>query len=243
MIPLIVGIRFKKGMILTMDTPSTSRSIRKYLSEIVPFNSASSWELDRFAEAARELRHKKGEYIFSEGDEASSVWVLKSGRLDIYKYSTEGKPHAIETINPGDLFGTLCRLGGVGKNYPCTAYAATDSVSIQIPESIFRNIFNNNPALVSGVCALCSQRLNQLQDLSCVAQDSVEKRIARTLLDLAKKNGPKLEITKREVAEISGTTVETAIRTMSRFEKNKWISSTRGHLIVAQPSRLSALLE
>jgi CRP/FNR family transcriptional regulator len=83
---------------------------------------------------------------------------------------------------------------------------------------------------VLGVCSLCSQRLQAVQGLSCSNQEPVEKRLAMLLLKLQEKHGMTLPFTKRELAEQVGTTVETTIRVMSRFQKKGWISSSRGKL-------------
>jgi CRP/FNR family transcriptional regulator len=180
--------------------------------------------------------------VFSEGDDASSVWVLYQGRLEIFKYTSDGKPRAIEIINPKELFGTLCRIGGTGRAYPCTAVASIDSVSFRIPDSTFLDMFQRNPSMVTGVCALCSNRLNMMQELTCSSQEPVEKRIVRTLFQLSRTHGKSLPYTKRQIGELSATTVETTIRTLSKFQKKNWISSSRGQILLKDTSKLEAIL-
>lgn len=219
------------------------QTMKSFLTRIEPFNRLPQNELERLASITQEVRHAKGEYIFSEGDEATTIWILRTGRIEILKYSSDGKPQAIESIAPGDLYGTLCRIGGSNTQaYPCTAVASVDSVSLRIQDGVFMGLFQRSPAFLTGVCALCSMRLSQMQDRSSMAQEPVVKRIARTLVDLAAKNGPTLMFTKREIAELAGTTVETSIRTLSAFEKKKWISSTRGQLTVVELEKLKALI-
>ena len=221
---------------------SRVKNIQGILSQFNPFSQLASKELSRLGKYSRILTFEKGENIYIEGEEACYTWVLESGRLDIYKYTTEGKPHAIETILQGDLFGALCRLGGSTKTYPCTAIAAQKSTAIQIPDSLFFELFDTSPRFVTGVCTLCSQRLKFMQDMSCAAQEPVEKRIARTLIEFSKRHGTTLHVTKREIAEFSGTTVETTIRTMGKFQKSNWISSSRGKITLVNKTRIQALL-
>lgn len=216
--------------------------IKNFLSGVTPFKGLPATELDRLASVAQEIKHIKGETVFTEGDEATSVWVLFEGRLEIYKYTSDGKPRAIEIISPKELFGTLCRLGGEGKSYPCTAIASINSTSFRISDSIFLDMFRKNPSMVTGVCALCSNRLNMMQELTCSSQEPVEKRIVRTLFQLAKTNGNTIPYTKKQIGELAATTVETTIRTLSRFQKNKWISSTRGQILIKDISKLEAIL-
>jgi CRP/FNR family transcriptional regulator, nitrogen oxide reductase regulator len=217
--------------------------IRSFLSTVDPFRGLPPAEMDRLASLAQEIKHAKGETVFTEGDEATSVWVLFQGRLEILKYTSDGKPRAIEIIQPKELFGTLCRLGNNDRTYPCTAVASVDSVSFRIADSVFLDMFRQNPSMVTGVCALCSNRLNMMQDLTCSTQEPVEKRIVRTILQLSRTHGSELPYTKRQIGELSGTTVETTIRTLSRFQKQKWISSSRGKILLKDPTKLDALLQ
>ena len=217
--------------------------IKSFLSSIDPFRGLPTSELDRLASIAQEINHSKGDTVFTEGDDATSVWVLYQGRLEIFKYTSDGKPRAIEIIQPKELFGTLCRLGGGGRAYPCTAVASVDSVSFRIADSVFLEMFNRNPSMVSGVCALCSNRLNMMQELTCSTQEPVEKRILRTLFQLSKSHGKVLPYTKRQIGELSGTTVETTIRTLSKFQKKNWISSSRGEICLEDTTKLEALLQ
>ena len=217
-------------------------SARTFLAQVNPFRELPSAELDRLAGIAREVRHKKGETIFSEGDEAGSIWILKEGRLEILKYTSEGKTRAIEVINPKDLYGTLCRLGAANRTYPCTAIAATDSISYCVPDSVFFEYFRTYGSVLSGVCALCSNRLASMQELTCTTQEPVEKRIVKTLLRLFETHGAALPYTKREISELAATTVETTIRTLSDFQKKDWISSSRGKIVIKDKPKLESLV-
>ena len=205
-------------------------SAKQFLAQTNPFKVLPGPELDRLASRVRLQTFEKGETIYSEGDPAESIWVLVKGRIQIFKYTTQGRPLAIESIAPGELFGTLCRLGGDGRQYPCTAIASVKSDTIQMSDKEFLASYNRFPALVLGVCSLCSQRLQAVQGLSCSNQEPVEKRLAMLILKLQQKHGMMLPFTKRELAEQVGTTVETTIRVMSRFQKKGWISSSRGRL-------------
>jgi CRP/FNR family transcriptional regulator len=205
-------------------------SAKQFLAQTHPFKVLPGPELDRLCASAQLKTYDKGETIYSEGDPADSVWVLIKGRIQIFKYTSQGRPLAIESIAPGELFGTLCRLGGDGRQYPCTAIASVASDIIQIPDKEFLASYNRFPALVLGVCSLCSQRLQAVQGLSCANQEPVEKRLAMLLLKLQEKHGTILPFTKRELAEQVGTTVETTIRVMSRLPKKGWITTTRGTL-------------
>lgn len=217
--------------------------INKFLSTVEPFLNLPPAEMARLASIAQEVKHSKGETIINEGDEATSVWVLYQGRLEIFKFTSEGKPRAIEIINPKDLFGTLCRMGSAGRCYPCTAIASVESISFRIPDAIFLDLFRRYPSVVSGVCTLCSNRLVMMQELTCTSQEPVEKRIVRALFRLSSTHGNILPYTKRQISELASTTVETTIRTLSNFQKKNWISSIRGEITLIDKTNLEAILK
>src|SRR5689334_265246 len=110
---------------------------RQFLALVSPFNALPPAELDRLLPLTQEKSYGKGETIFSEGEAADSVWVLKQGRIQIFKYSSAGRPLAIESLGSKELFGTLCRLGGNGRNYPCTAVTSTDCTVLRILDRTF----------------------------------------------------------------------------------------------------------
>lgn len=218
-------------------------NVRHFLSQTHPFEVLPPADLTRLASRVQTRSYGKGETIYSEGDAADSVWVVAAGRIQIFKYSSQGRPLAIESIARGELFGTLCRLGIQGRQYTCTAIAAVDSEVVQIADREFQDLYNRIPAVVMGVCSLCSQRLRFVQGRSCNSQEPVEKRLAMLLLSLQEKHGSVLPFTKRELAEQVGTTVETTIRVMSRFQKKGWIASSRGQLQLKSVEPIKKLVE
>jgi len=78
-------------------------SAKQFLAQTHPFKVLPAAELDRLAGRARLKTYDKGETIYSEGDPADNVCVLIKGRIQIFKYTSQGRPLAIESI----VFGTL----------------------------------------------------------------------------------------------------------------------------------------
>jgi CRP/FNR family transcriptional regulator len=213
-----------------------------FFSKTEPFNKLPPHEITRLSLMAHIVHHKKGETLYNEGDEAMTVWALQEGRLAIFKYNSTGKPLAIETINPGQLFGTLCRLGGQTTTYPCTAIACCDTISVQVPDKLFQDLCTRYPAMISSACQLCSLQLAAMNQRAATAQEPVLQRIVKTLMDLQIANGDELPYTRREISELSATTVETTIRVLSGFEKKRWIASERGSIRLLDIPRLQACL-
>ena len=76
-----------------------------------------------------------------------------------------------------------------------------------------------------------------------MVHDSVERRIAQAVLTLQKKFGEIIPLTRQEIAELASTTVETAIRTIRRFEEEGWVRSSRGKIQLLKADSLSRLLQ
>ena len=204
-------------------------SAKQFLAQTHPFKVLPGAELDRLAARAQLKTYDKGETIYSEGDPADSVWVLIKGRIQIFKYTSQGRPLAIESIAPGELFGTLCRLGGDGRQYPCTAIASVNSDIIQLSDKEFLASYNRFPALVLGVCSLQPAPAGRT-GIELFQPGAGGKAAGDAASQASGEAWGVLPFTKRELAEQVGTTVETTIRVMSRFQKKGWISSSRGKL-------------
>jgi CRP/FNR family transcriptional regulator len=217
--------------------------IINFLSGIEPFKSLSEDEVKGLAHAAKEVSFDKGETLYSEGGEANRVWILKKGRVHIFKYTAQGKSLVIESLVGGEIFGTLCRLGGEGKYYPCSAVAETEVTAIQIPDRYFLECYRKSPKLASGICSLCIERLRDAHDLTCLGQELVPKRIATILIRLYKVHGSIIPFTKREISDLVGTTLETTFRSLSDFQKKGYLRSLRGKIQIENPDGLNRFLD
>ena len=223
---------------------SLSRNeIEKFLASIQPFSSLAVQDLKVIVSKTAEESFSKEDTIFNEGDSADSVWVLYKGRVQIFKYTSGGRPFAIESLGAGELFGTLCRLGGNERNYPCTAVAAEPAIAFRILDRTFLEYYMKSPGLVRGVCALCSDRLKDVQDLRCIGQESVTIRVANILCRLHRVHGEMIPFTKKEISELVGTTLETTFRTLSEFQKKGYLTSLRGKIQIKKPNEIKALID
>lgn len=222
-----------------MPRPLTG-SVREFLGGVPPLSRLSAPELDRLAAASRRVRMAKGETVFSEGDRADGVWVVQTGRLEVMKYTSSGRPMAIESLTTGDIAGTLCRVGAGREVYPCTAVAATDSALICIPENYFWPLFQSSPAVAGGVCSLCSQRLSAMREFAATTQERADRRVISVLLRLSDVHGDTLPFSKREISELAATAPETAVRIMNALERKQWIASSRGRITLRNIPQLRA---
>lgn len=191
------------------------------------------------ASFSHERVYAKGEVIFHEGRPSDSVWLTIEGRVHLLHHQAEGRVQASCVMTPGETFCCLPALDqGI---YPATAVAATQARVLQVPHHLFQEMMKSSPGLLQQTLCVFTGRLRQVEAKGCMIHDPVERRVAQALLALRKKFGDSIPLTRQEIAELAGTTVETAIRTISRFQQEGWVRSSRGKVQLLQPDSLSRL--
>jgi CRP/FNR family transcriptional regulator len=186
---------------------------------------------------ARQLPRRR--VAFREGQPAEFLWVLRRGEVRLYKTSPDGRITTLDRIGAGEMFGALDAVGA--ESYPTTAEAVTDSAAWCVPRRTVARLVLERPELALEILAVVSKRLRSAHErLLSFAHDPVPTRLARALL--AASTEGEARITRRALAEASGTTVETAIRVLRRFEREGWIRGEVGlvHVIDAAALRRAA---
>ena len=211
-----------------------------FLKQAEIFRHLGAKDRQRLASLSHERTYAKGETIFHEGRPSDSVWLTIEGRVHLIHHQAEGRVQASCVMTPGETFCCLPALDrGV---YPATAVAATPSRVLQIPTQIFHELMHGSPTLLQETLCVFSGRLRQVETKACLIHDPVERRVAQSLLALQKKFGESIPLTRQEISELAGTTVETAIRTISRFQQEGWVRSSRGRIQLLKPDSLKQLL-
>ncbi len=210
-----------------------------FLKQADLFRRLNAKQRQQLASFSHERTYAKGETIFHQGRPSDSVWLTMEGRVHLLHHQQEGHAQASCVMTPGETF---CCLPALDQGaYPATAVAATKARILQIPNRLFHELMGKSPALLQETLCVFSGRLRQVEEKSCLVHDPVERRIAQALIALKKKFGDTIPLTRQEIAELAGTTVETVIRTMGRFQKEGWIRSSRGKIFLLKPDSLSQL--
>lgn len=192
--------------------------------------------LARLRPVLRERRLPRQHTVFREGQPAEFLWVLRSGQVRIGKTSPNGRVTTLEVVGAGEMFGALDALSS--EVYPATAEAVVDSVAWCVPRRVVAGLVVERPELGLEILGVVSKRLRDAHErLRSFAHDPVPTRLARALLDAARAGDAR--VTRRALAEAAGTTVETAIRVLRRFEREGLIRGEVGivHLVDAEALR------
>ena len=186
-------------------------------------------ELNRIDQSKRCQVFEKGELIFSEADEPKGIYCIEKGKAKLVQLGPDGKDQILHFANEGDVMGYRATLSG--DLFSCSAVAIEKSNICFIPKDIFISAVGNNSKLALEIIHLFSEELKKIEsNLTKITQGPVKERIAQSLLLLKNKYGfdsdqatINITIKREELANMAGTTRETATRILYSFQEEKLI--------------------
>jgi CRP-like cAMP-binding protein len=197
----------------------------KLLDSVPLFAGLTTEDRKLLGPLCRVRAYDKGEIVFSEGAPAKELCFVVLGRLKIVK-STPGRDLILGLFGPGEAVGMVAVFEG--RPYPATAVALEPSTVVHVPEHEFFAKLGDHAGLVKRLFQGLMTRQLELTKRLADLTGHVDARIARLFLTLADKAGRpektgifiRIALTRQEIADLAATTVETAIRVMSRWGKD-----------------------
>ncbi|XPV75154.1 MAG: Crp/Fnr family transcriptional regulator [Desulfovibrio sp.] len=203
-------------------------------------NLAPPSSLSGLARKATRLHFKKGDYIFKSEEQSTRFYLVENGQVIMSKESLSGKSFTYLMATRGFTLNaiTCFKLG----TYMFSARAIDEVSIISIPSADFRNWVLCNPEVCNGILSTMGDLLNgaytRIIDL---VDESAEKRISNVLCMLSTRIGLKLSLTNSDIAEMAGTSRETAARTISRLQESGTISKSRGSIHILDKEQLDQI--
>jgi CRP-like cAMP-binding protein len=230
----------------------SSKDVAAFLRQRPVFAGLPAREMDALASLAVEEAHRTRSYIFMEGDPARWFYLVKSGHVKIVRHSKIGKDVVLELLGPGEIFGGVAVIEK--RPYPAAAQATESTVVLKIPADPMIALAERHPAFIKEMALMIGRRLRAAHDsVKSLAVDPVEARLAAALLRLAEREGTRgkegegvtlpFHLTRQSLADMTGTTVETAIRILSRWLRDGLLVDNGGRLVLMDGRGLSALAE
>jgi CRP-like cAMP-binding protein len=224
---------------------------RRDILQAMPFFAGLSerdWEkvIDLFSER----QYQKDDYIFLEGEAPEALYIIRTGKVKVLRHSTDGKDVVLRVGGVGHLLGTVAVFDGGG--YPGTAQVIEECTALVIARNDCLTLVNRYPVFALAVISDLGSRLrSSAEQIRSLAVERVEQRIARVLLKLAETAGSdspegrviEMPLTRQDVADMTGTTVETAIRVMSKFRRLELIKTRRGKVVLVELAALQEIAE
>ncbi|MDA0738951.1 MAG: Crp/Fnr family transcriptional regulator [Nitrospirae bacterium] len=213
------------------------------------FAPLSKSDFDLLLNDVQEIPYKKGEYIFREGDPTEWFHIVKDGTVKCVKSSPDGRDMTLKVLTPGDLF---CCEASVfeGSAHPGCAKVLDGATVLKIPKARYLEILRRNPEMAIEVIQYLGERLREAQDnAKGLVFHRAERRMASILLSLANKGGQpdpdgirlQAKLTRRDLADMAGLTVETATRIMGRFKTENIVLGKAKKIVICNLDALKAL--
>lgn len=165
--------------------------------------------------------------IFVEGQACDGLWVLASGRVRLYHSAADGRQHVVSFRGESSALELGPALDG--RTYTATATALEDCVLVYLPKPVLSHLGRNYPLTVRNTIEQLCLELRQRDIATAVATlKDARGRIGCTLLQLARQYGTRtpqgvrigFRLTRQDIADRSGVTIETAIRVLSDLQRN-----------------------
>ena len=212
----------------------------------IPFFRRLSPELRaRVGSVAHLKSHHKGDLIFAEGDPSHAFIVIVAGRVKVFKSTPAGKEIILEIFGAGDPLGAVAVYEGAP--FMASALALEDTQILAIEQRAFFKLLEDNPAFVRGLLSGLTIRLAELtRRLAELSGARVEARFARLFLKLCEQIGRSerggsfvpMPLSRQELADLTGTTIETTIRIMSRWQKEDVLRTEKDGFVVVDRTAL-----
>jgi CRP-like cAMP-binding protein len=220
------------------------------LKPVALFAALDDVALRRVSETARIRETKAGVSFFREGDPAESFFVVQTGSVKLTQVTPEGHQVVLRLIGPGDAFGGVAAFGGAA--YPVTAEAVTDVSALEWPGPVMASLMEQYPKLALNAVRFVAARLHELQvQFRQLATEKVERRVARALLRLVEHAGRRtdsgvlidLPLSREDIAQMTGTTLYTVSRIISRFEADGLVVAGRQSIVIRNPHALMSVAD
>ena len=188
------------------------------------------------------MRFERNEEIFGEAETAEYVYRVVSGAVRTMRFSSDGRRQILGFHLPGDVFGWE-----IGDTHTLSAEAVSAADVIMVRRSLVEKASAQDLQAAHAVLALTAQNLNTARDHAVVlGRNGAGERVAAVLLQLAdrfvSRNELDLPMSRADIADYLGLTIETVSRAFSEMERQCAIAlpSSR-HVVVRNPAALADL--
>ena len=216
------------------------------IASIPLFRGLSSKQCAAISAIAVRKYYSRGQIFFSEGDESFGFYVILSGKVKIFKLSSEGKEQIFHILEAYEPFGEAAVFAG--EHYPASAQALSETPVLFFPTQQFVDLIMREPSLALSMLALLSMRLRKLTMLiENLSLKEVPGRLAAYLLYQSNSHGSpltiELDVSKNQMAGLLGTIPETLSRILKRMTDEKLIKADARTISILDKKGLTELAE
>jgi len=218
--------------------------IQNFLSGTPIFQSVSQDQITALATIAIPQTYKRGETVFLEGDEGTGFFIVKAGRIKVFKVAKDGKEQILHIFGAEEHFAEVPAFDG-GK-FPASAAAIEPSEVIFIPRATFLIVLEQHPTLAIALLSTFARHLRRLAHLvDTLSFKEVPERLAHYLLTLSDRTNQadtvELDIPKGQLAALLGTIPETLSRAFYKLSQDGVIEMSGTTIRLCDRDRLRQL--
>jgi len=215
------------------------------LGRVPVFEALRPEDLVRVADVAVPRDFRGGEVVFREGDDSDTCYVVRSGHARAVREHADGRQITLATFGPGDFFGELAMFDDERRSATVEAVDALDVLGI--PGVDMRALLSRHPEIAVKLVIALGRRLRAANErLARQSFQTVQSRVAAVLtqlVDQAQSEGAGerdvlVTATQAELAQLAGSSRESASRFLAVLERAGVISQGRGRLTVHDPAAL-----
>ncbi|WP_374579586.1 Crp/Fnr family transcriptional regulator [Phenylobacterium sp.] len=214
------------------------------------FRSLPNGALEEVRTAMRTERVSKGAVIFKQGERTGQAYALATGSVRIVQTGSDGGQTIVRFIGPGEMFGTLPLF--TDHRFPADAVTIEPATMLAWRETDLMDLMARYPAISLNVISVLGTRMAQLQErVRELTTQRAEQRMAHAILRLAAQAGSdstcgatiEIPLRRKDLAEFAGTTLHTASRIVSAWEKAGLLANNGQRLVIHDLAALRALAE
>lgn len=213
-----------------------------YLRETEVFVSLSPAEQKWLAESTTMVTCNRGRVFYTPDEPGEVVFILKRGKVDLYRIAPDGRKLVVASLGPHTIFG---EMGLIGQGmYGCYAEAVDDCLICVLSRSDMQALIRRNPDVGLSLLAELGTRLQQREsELESLAFRGLPARLAALLLRESDAYGTVLGLSHQDIAERLGTYRETVSQLLGRFRSEGLVAVEPRRIKVLDPDGLAAYTE
>jgi CRP/FNR family transcriptional regulator len=217
----------------------------RLLAQVEVFAGLEPRELEQVAQVAIPRSYERGEVIFREGDSGDTCYVVKTGSVSVMREHQDGRVIALAELRPGQIFGELAMFDHETRS--ATVETLEDTTTVALLSGDVQRILRAHPEIGVKMLAALASRLRRANErLLQQSFQTVAGRVASALLtqviarqaEGAGDADVLIKATQAEIAQLAGTSRESASRFLATLERESVVTLGRGKTTVHEPARL-----
>ena len=218
-----------------------------YVSLSTLFQDLARSDLQSLLQSAGERRVPKGGFYFQQGDPASELFVLASGRVKMVRTAPDGRNVILAIVTPTEPFGNRAALAGTPRQ--ASARALEDSRALVWDVPTILQAMVNHPSIWLNAIRLMADLAGEKEERIDLLSSPVEQRLARLLLRLAQSMGRStssgviidLPVSGQDLAELATTTPYTVSRLLAGLRRLNIVDVQRDRILIPDRQRLAGI--